>query len=47
VAEVPFIACHTIVFAAPFYFLSGYRNSAESFLCFTLYHYLFNYWNCE
>jgi ABC-type multidrug transport system permease subunit len=46
IAEIPWVALHSVTFAVPFYFLSGYDPVFWKFAWFLLYHFLFNIWSC-
>lgn len=47
IAEIPWIALHSILFAVPFYYLCGYYNDLDKFGFFVLYQFLYNVWSCK
>jgi hypothetical protein len=47
VAELPWVALHSVTFMVPFYFLCGYDPKPAKFGWFLLFHFLFNIWSSE
>jgi hypothetical protein len=46
-AELPWLALQSVMFAVPFYYLCHYDPSPAKFGWFLAFHFLLNVWNCE